>query len=126
MFTCIKKNVHPSCRLRIGGAADAANAAYGGVVVFKRNLDVSFREQPPQSSLSRSTFPSYPQAAGGVFQKNIHPTCSLADRRGVYCFKRSAFKTPLFTSKVNIHPHNSENENHFLQHIHIPFSILLQ
>jgi hypothetical protein len=26
-------------------------------------------DKPPQSSLSRSTFPSYPQAAGGVFIK---------------------------------------------------------
>ncbi len=31
------------------------------------------REQPPRSSLNRSTCPSYPQAAGGVFQEKDNP-----------------------------------------------------
>ena len=32
--------VTPTVRLRIGGAADAVTTAYGGVVVFRRNLHV--------------------------------------------------------------------------------------
>jgi hypothetical protein len=50
--------------MRIGGAADSADAEYGGVVVFRRNRHDCLNDKPPQSSLSRSTFPSYPQAAG--------------------------------------------------------------
>jgi len=32
--------VTPTVRLRIGGAADAVTTAYGGVVVFRRNMHV--------------------------------------------------------------------------------------
>ena len=52
--------VTPTVRLRIGGAADAVTTAYGGVVVFKRNMNECLFEEinHPVCSLSRSSHPS--------------------------------------------------------------------
>jgi len=51
-------------------------------------------DQPPQSSLSRSTFPSYPQAAGGVLNcfQNFSLLQSASGRWGILLKKKALTK----------------------------------
>ena len=82
---------------------------------------------PSHRSVARLS-PPIRKRQEGCFKKTYTPLVRLRIG-GVFIVlnaQRLKHHFSLFTSKVNIHPHNSENENHFLKHIHIPFSILLQ
>jgi len=80
------KYQHPSCSLanRRGSRCRDHGIRRGGRLLGESPMFV-LSHQPPQSSLSRSTFPSYPQAAGGVLNcfKNYILLLFASEQKGV-------------------------------------------